>query len=271
MAATNQQQWTSKLGNKYDLAWINRQEDSARRELKRLRSLKDRGNNLCADCGRPDNTWASVTHGVFLCITCSDVHRSVGTHLTKVKGCTGTYLWGPDELKKMQERGNSVADILYGSKKVAPEASKDEKQQFVKEKYKVEKSLDLLPLTSEASAKAHVVDQRESTAQGKLSSVPTLLTSMPNRGDLQPIAKNVVVPDNLFEELFKDWSPPIEPEAISQKIEVPLACSCEGNKYGNSAAASQPTLNVKARSPWGTLGDVDDIFAELNSINMTVR
>merc|ERR1712146_544329 len=90
---------------------------------------------LCADCGDPDNSWASVTHGVFLCIVCSDAHRAVGTHITKMKGCTGTYLWGPDELDKMKSIGNRKADVLYGSNKVSPDASKAEKQRFVESKY----------------------------------------------------------------------------------------------------------------------------------------
>merc|ERR1711988_147996 len=105
----------------------------AQKELKRLRGLK--GNNFCADCGRQDSSWASVSHGVFICVTCSDVHRSVGTHISKVKGCTGTYLWGPDELERMQTSGNCHADEVYGAEKIDPCASKDQKQRFVVEKY----------------------------------------------------------------------------------------------------------------------------------------
>jgi hypothetical protein len=51
----------------------------------------------------------------------------MGTHVSKVKGCTGTYLWGPDEIAQMQELGNREALRLYGSAPVpAPDASKDE-------------------------------------------------------------------------------------------------------------------------------------------------
>merc|ERR1712146_541224 len=85
--------------------------------------------------GKQDTSWASVSHGVFICVTCSDVHRSVGTHISKVKGCTGTYLWGPDELERMQTSGNSHANEVYGAEKIDPCASKDQKQLFVVEKY----------------------------------------------------------------------------------------------------------------------------------------
>jgi len=127
--------WTSKLGNKYPMQQIQQEDQASQRELKRLRGLKCRFNDLCADCGRQDNSWSSVSLGVFICVTCSDVHRSVGTHITKVKGCTGTYLWGPDELDRMRAVGNDGAEKTYGSAKVSPTASKEVKQQFVIDKY----------------------------------------------------------------------------------------------------------------------------------------
>merc|ERR1712032_181148 len=98
-------------------------------------------NHICADCGTQDTSWASVTHGTFLCITCSDVHRSVGTHITKIKGCTGTYLWGPDEVERMQTIGNAVAEELYGTEKISPTASKQEKQKYVEKKYRDRSSI----------------------------------------------------------------------------------------------------------------------------------
>merc|ERR1719316_1774020 len=117
------------------MAQIQQTDQASQRELKRLRSLSCRANDLCADCGRQDNTWSSVSLGVFICVTCSDVHRSVGTHVTKVKGCTGTYLWGPDELEKMASVGNKGGNAIYGTEKVDPAASKEQKQRYVFQKY----------------------------------------------------------------------------------------------------------------------------------------
>jgi stromal membrane-associated protein len=47
--------------------------------------LKRPENQLCADCKRPQPTWASMNLGVFVCIKCSGCHREIGVHVTKIK------------------------------------------------------------------------------------------------------------------------------------------------------------------------------------------
>jgi hypothetical protein len=46
------------------------------------------GNGVCADCGAPGPEWASLNLGVLLCIECSGVHRSLGSHVSKVRSLT---------------------------------------------------------------------------------------------------------------------------------------------------------------------------------------
>lgn len=36
----------------------------------------------CNDCGAPNPQWCSLGFGTFICLECSGVHRSMGTHLT---------------------------------------------------------------------------------------------------------------------------------------------------------------------------------------------
>jgi hypothetical protein len=47
--------------------------------------LKVEGNSTCADCGASIVEWGSVTFGVFLCIQCSGYHRTLGTHISRIK------------------------------------------------------------------------------------------------------------------------------------------------------------------------------------------
>ena len=54
-------------------------------------------NKVCAECNEPgkeekfknmtvtDPKWASINIGIFVCIECSGIHRSLGVHLSKVK------------------------------------------------------------------------------------------------------------------------------------------------------------------------------------------
>ncbi|KAI5684883.1 putative GTPase activating protein for Arf [Leishmania braziliensis] len=69
-------------------------------------------NNICADCGETGTRWASVNHGVFVCIRCSGVHRSLGVHISKIKS-TNMDRWSLAEVRLMKAIGNVAAKALY--------------------------------------------------------------------------------------------------------------------------------------------------------------
>jgi Arf-GAP/coiled-coil/ANK repeat/PH domain-containing protein len=45
-------------------------------------------NPECADCGTEQPTWVSINIGVLVCHECSGAHRSLGTHISKIKSLT---------------------------------------------------------------------------------------------------------------------------------------------------------------------------------------
>nr|GMD94760.1 Calcium-dependent ARF-type GTPase activating protein family [Ipomoea batatas]GME00390.1 Calcium-dependent ARF-type GTPase activating protein family [Ipomoea batatas] len=98
-------------------------------------------NRVCADCGGHDPKWASANIGVFICLKCCGVHRSLGAHISKVLSVTMDE-WTDDEIDGMIDiGGNASANSIYeayfpnGISKPGPDASHDQRAKFIRAKY----------------------------------------------------------------------------------------------------------------------------------------
>ncbi|GAB4829442.1 ADP-ribosylation factor GTPase-activating protein agd12 [Ancistrocladus abbreviatus] len=114
---------------------------SGKRRLRDLLLLKD--NRFCADCGAPDPKWASANIGVFICLKCCGVHRSLGTHISKVLSVTLDD-WSEEDIGAMVEvGGNASANSIYeafipeGYSKPGPDASHEDRTRFIRSKYEL--------------------------------------------------------------------------------------------------------------------------------------
>lgn len=63
---------------------------------------------VCVDCGSAHAVadWASVSHGVFMCLNCSGRHRGFGVHISFVRS-VGMDTWKPAQLRAMELGGNA--------------------------------------------------------------------------------------------------------------------------------------------------------------------
>lgn len=111
---------------------------------KLLQALRDndQGNCWCADCGSGSKVeWVSINLAIILCIECSGIHRSLGTHISKVRSLTlDITSFTPDIVELLLLVGNRVANMVWEHRldpavKPGPQATREQRLRFITAKY----------------------------------------------------------------------------------------------------------------------------------------
>ncbi|KXX77898.1 Protein csx2 [Madurella mycetomatis] len=116
-------------------------EDKPDKLLQMLRE-NDQGNSWCADCGSNNKVeWVSLNLAIIVCIECSGIHRSLGTHISKVRSLTlDTTSFTPDIIELLLLVGNRVSNMVFEAKldpaqKLTPQATREQRLRFITAKY----------------------------------------------------------------------------------------------------------------------------------------
>ncbi|TRX97704.1 hypothetical protein FHL15_001459 [Xylaria flabelliformis] len=116
-------------------------DDSPDKLLQTIRET-DKGNCWCADCGSGSKVeWVSINLGIILCIECSGIHRSLGTHISKVRSLTlDITSFTIDIIELLLLVGNRVSNMVWEARldpglKPDAQATREQRLKFITAKY----------------------------------------------------------------------------------------------------------------------------------------
>ncbi|KAF9933651.1 hypothetical protein FBU30_004894 [Linnemannia zychae] len=99
-----------------------------------LQTMRDShpANNFCAECGAKNPDWCAINLGILICIECSGIHRSLGTHISKVRSFTlDTTSYTRDLFDFIRAVGNETSNRIWEANLVQSEALDDSSTKVV--------------------------------------------------------------------------------------------------------------------------------------------
>ncbi|XP_008805833.1 ADP-ribosylation factor GTPase-activating protein AGD5-like [Phoenix dactylifera] len=192
--------------------------------------LKLPENKECADCKARGPRWASVNLGIFICMQCSGIHRSLGVHISKVRSAT-LDTWLPEQVAFIQKMGNEKANS-YWEAELPPNYDRVGIENFIRAKYEEKrwvprdkKSTSISELVEENSEKPGDSGGHGSANNVNSSEKRTTIPPQNARTDnlVVPKIPSPVPPESKAEPVTILVSPPQPSETAPAVVDAPPA------------------------------------------------
>jgi len=202
--------------------------------------LKQPSNRKCADCKRNDPRWASWNLGIFICIRCSGVHRSMGTHISKVKS-VDLDTWTPDQIENMKKWGNYKANLYWEANMTERDKFQENNfERWIRSKYEFKRFVksdeipdpDTLPNENGESAKVTTTSSTKQSAKPLVSTEEVQGVFSTSSSSKKPSNNNNASSSNdIF--LFQDFAAP--PNSSSSNNNQTNATATAAAKVSNNS------------------------------------
>ena len=245
---------------------------------------------MCFDCPAKNPTWASVPYGVFICLSCAGIHRSLGVHLSFVRSTT-LDSWTQEQLQLMAVGGNQRARTFFkqhgwdeiGSDKIEAKYSSRAAQLYRKqlEKDVATGVVDQVAVTSpgstptaaEAETKVKpaetkarptvVIKPKTVGASSKLGTKPRLGARKPGKGGLVVKKMSQKVDESLFEQ---EPAAEEEPEVVDNGLDEfdsgsPSLSTKSSSRFALDALEEKKSTVQRGQDGHVTLDLNDDFFS----------
>uniref|UniRef100_A0A6N2MHE0 Arf-GAP domain-containing protein n=1 Tax=Salix viminalis TaxID=40686 RepID=A0A6N2MHE0_SALVM len=208
--------------------------------------LKLPENRECADCKAKGPRWASVNLGIFICMQCSGIHRSLGVHISKVRSAT-LDTWLPEQVAFIHSMGNERANS-YWEADLPPNYDRVGIENFIRAKYEEKRwvSKDGKPQSPSSvrdeRSSLHWQRPAERSGHGQTSSSENLFEERKNfqvsssKNSAPATRISLPVPPRAFEQV----PAPAKPQQIVEKAEPVVVATEAAKKVADAAPAVSP-------------------------------